>query len=325
MVTNVLMRRKSNQSSNGFSLVEMLLVIVVMSSLVIMAAKYMEQQAQTNRVKLAVGQIQMLLNAATSYYQRFDRWPGTVNTWYYTNTSSSSPMQTSTPAFLPNRVLTNPYGHQAYYWHAHYNYLYLSTPANAFQVAFYIGTSTKQAQLGRLVAGQLPFAYYNTNGYVYAYTNIPGSKINNLMSMKFSGVYHHGACIPVPDCPTTSNSGGLAMTAQVFVTPVSVSGVNDNGSSNIYPISSFSAYAIGPSLSPGACANASSSPACTGAGPSGQYWRACLQVITERGDVAVTRTDSGGAAWGQAVSLSAFTRCASSVQPGGSSFSIYGD
>jgi hypothetical protein len=104
--------------------------------------------------------------------------------------------------------------------------------------------------------------------------------------------------------------------------PVSVSGVNDQGSNNIYPLSSFTAYSTAPGAAPAACTGGTA-VACTpinGNVPaSGMYWRVCMQVITEKGDVQATRTDM----WGQSVTMAAFTRCSISNEPAGSTFSVY--
>jgi hypothetical protein len=121
---------------------------------------------------------------------------------------------------------------------------------------------------------------------------------------------------------------------------VSVSGLNDVGSAAVYPISSFTAYSSSdvPIASPIACTGSTSgtpgstaAPACpdpgaAGASATGTYWRACVQVVTERGDLSGTGTDA--ASWGQYVTLGAFTRCqlkgtGITTEPEGSDESIF--
>jgi hypothetical protein len=123
------------------------------------------------------------------------------------------------------------------------------------------------------------------------------------------------------------------MVPQVMIVPVVVSGVNDTtaGSGsvpNTYPISSFGGYAMGPpSANPPACDSAGPAIAC-GTNPvtdlpGTTYWRACIRVVTEKGDVSQTNLGSGTNAWGGSQTLMAITRCAVSNETAGSPFSVY--
>jgi len=312
--------------AKGFTLVELLLVMVIMSVIIMMGTAYMTQRAENLRSDRAALQMQYILNAGLAYYVANGAWPDTANNWSFLTTSTSTALQ---PNFLPPQPIPGPYGLTdlspiyPYYFIGHWtDVLGGVVPANTFQVGLYVGTTPQQQARGQELAGKLPNAYYSSTGFVYAYVAIPGQNLNNAMAVNFVGLYHHGACVPVPVCPNTTASGGVTTTPQVFVVPVSVSGVNDPSSNNIYPISSFTAYATAMGETPPAC-NSGTADDCTpingNAPASGEYWRVCLQVITEKGEVAVTRTDK----WGNDVTLAAFTRCAISNEPAGSDFTVY--
>ena len=140
----------------------------------------------------------------------------------------------------------------------------------------------------------------------------------NASNVNFAGLYHHGACVPVPSCPV--DASGNTMTPQVMVVPVSVSGLYTN-STDVYPISSFTGYAVGPDANPGPCVSGGGAPSCTvdiSGPPAASSWRVCLQIVTEQG--TVTSSSSG---WGEKVTLLAITRCSISNEPAGSTFSVY--
>ncbi|OGT55314.1 MAG: hypothetical protein A3F43_03615 [Gammaproteobacteria bacterium RIFCSPHIGHO2_12_FULL_42_10] len=327
-------------AAKGFTLVEILLVMVVISTIIVMGLQYTQQKTLAMQIDRTVYQMQYIMNAGLAYYVANGKWPGVVATQYKTcatGTGCSAATNPLAPNFLPKEVV-NVIGKIAGV-SGSYVYGYTTTgtsliggglgvPAGNFQVIGYFGSTPTAKAKGMVVAGKIPFAYYDeTNNAVVGYVNIPGQNLNNASAINFAGLYHHGGCVPVPSCPINPATGA-PLTPQVFVLPVSVSGVNDvdvdSGSTNIYPISSFTAYAIAPDTIPGACrAGGSAADACTpiqGNAPvTGKYWRACLQVITEKGNVAVTRSDK----WGADVTLAAFTRCAINNEPAGSTFSVY--
>jgi hypothetical protein len=182
---------------------------------------------------------------------------------------------------------------------------------------------------------------------VTAQVTIPGENSNNARSVNFSNIYHQGGCVPVPVCPT-------GMIAEIFVVPVSVAGTNDvasNGSGNgnqgvspqtVYPLMSFTAFATpsagaagpgnggpGGGNTPPTCDAAATDTTCYsdvsgGLGvSSGDYWRACMQVVTQKGDVSVTNTASGSGAWGYNVDILAITRCSPAAEPSGSGIGVF--
>lgn len=305
----------------GFTLVELVLVMVIIAAIIIMGTTYTTQRAESLRIDKAVLQMQYILNAALAYYVANGTWPGVSTNWYDTSTTNGSPLQ---PDYLPPQPLPNPFGlDTAGYWHGYNTGFPPNIPPNTYEVMVYVGFQPAQIARGKILGGKLPMGFYDPDsGYVASYVNVPGQNLNNATAINFAGLYHHGACVPVPVCPNTTAGSAVTTTPQIFVMPVSVSGVNDQSSGNIYPISSFTAFSTAPAAVPAACPGGTAD-ACTplnGNAPlSGLYWRVCMQVITEKGDVQATRTDK----WGNNVTLGAFTRCAISNEPAGSQFGVY--
>jgi prepilin-type N-terminal cleavage/methylation domain-containing protein len=310
----------------GFTLIEMLLVLVIISMILYASIGYMQQRTEAMRIDRATTQMQQILNAGLAFYVANGKWPASLDndlrTGYYLP-----------PTTVP---LVNPWG----------GIYTIGSPTQTagsppnFYVWTTITTTTASGTAGAaasVIAGGLPLAYATSNSgsppppggacgnavscNVAAAVNIPGQNLNNARAVNFTGVYHHGACVPVPQCPV--DSSGQTMTPQIMVVPVSVSGVNDQGNTNAYPITSFSGYDTGNTpldANPPACLNSSPpGPPCPSSTNGTSYWRVCMKVITEKGDVQTTRSDL----WGVDVTLLAITRCAVNNEPSGSDFSIY--
>lgn len=348
--------------NRGFTLIEMLLVMVIIGIIVFASIGYIQRRTAQMRVDRASLQMQQILNAGLAYYVDHGTWPKDITLLY----------GTYLPSF-PSNTFQNPWG-----------IAYSAFPTLDGKLYYVVsrvrlGTGTTQNYpmiYASQLVGTLPLAYTSTDPgdliavpppiskpckasdttcYVAAAVNVPGQNLNNATSVTFAGLYHHGGCVPVPTCPLDST--GATLTPQVFVVPVSVSGVNDPngvdiyGNPYVYPISSFTAYAVPNGVpaagdtTPPACetpprvtTNSVTYPAgddCaakSGGGTyylnpsdvkSNSYWRVCLQVVTEKGDVALTPGTSSSNAWGQWVTLMAFTRCAPPKEPAGSTFQVY--
>jgi prepilin-type N-terminal cleavage/methylation domain-containing protein len=315
----------------GFSLIEMLLVMVVVSSIIVMATSYMARKAETQRIDQTVLKMQYVLNAGLAYYVASangqtsgGEWPGSNDLYYELKGPGSNSLQ---PNFLGSAPILDMAANPM--WITHRTNA-TGGPPNTFQVLACVpGTSTKSATNAKIIVGKLPLGFTMQNTALncsttlaVGYVLMPSQVINQAMSMKFAGVYHHGACVPVPMCPDKAAGAGVTMTPQIFVVPLSVSGLNGNGNTNIYPISSFTTFATPYSTNPSACSTYSTvSPACSNGNSNELYWRVCLQLITERGDVQ----QSGSTNWGDNVNLAAFTRCQISNEPSGSGFTVYGN
>lgn len=301
--------------ASGFTLIETLLVMVIISMMIYAGINYYQQRTLQMKIDRTSTQMQQILNAGLSYYVAHNEWPATMADLQGT--------------YLPPATVTlkNPWGK---------DYSIASSVS-----LFYVYTQTEsQGSAGamaaaKVIAGTLPLAYTtkaagtppaagtdctaNAPCSIVAAVNIPGQNLNNARAINFAGLYKHGGCVPVPKCPVDTN--GTTMTPQIFVAPVQVAGTFDGGLSNsnppVYPISSFSAFAVGPTASPGACNTGGTTPACSGGGPgTPTYWRVCMQVVTERGLVSATN-------WGDNQRLMALTRCVSDNEPAGSTFDIY--
>jgi prepilin-type N-terminal cleavage/methylation domain-containing protein len=297
------MKIHANKLRLGFSLLEMLLVLAIGSAIVLMSVGYLQQRTQNMQVDRTAQQMQQILNAALAYYVNNSKWP----------TDIGADLQGT---YLPAAVAPATAGTIASPW-AGVAYTISSTDT-LFTVSLALPVMANTAEVATIIAGKLPLADVVVSGTttVNAYINIPGDNLNRAAAVSYGGLYHHGACVPAPNCPT-------GMTAQVIMVPVSVSGVNDAGQTNVYPISSFNAGVSNatPTANPVACAGSDETPACPVAPATVTYWRACLSVITEKGDLA--KTGSGATAWGQYVTLGAFTRCAITGEPEGSDENVY--
>jgi competence protein ComGC len=304
----------------GVTLFEMLLVLVIITSVILMLITYTTTKTTETKRDRMVMQVTQVLNAALAYYINKSRWPGSL-----------SDLQTD--GYLPSGInIINPYGSGFAFAN--------KSDTGVFSVCSDLPATPKNVTNAKIIAGRVPMGFVTiapcasasgsfatgctTSCAVVASVNIPGQNLNNARSVNFTGIYHNGACVPAPYCPTN-------MTAAIIVAPVQVSGTYDGGGAGIvYPLNSFSAYAVGtsasnskPSTSPGKCTNANDTSAgCdfTDGGPNVAgllYWRVCLNVVTARGPISgSTWDDTSG-------TVMAITRCVPSGEPIGSGFTVF--
>jgi len=301
----------------GFTLLEMLLVLVIMGVILSLIFSYIQQQTTRMRIDRTSMQMQTILNASLAFYVVNNKWPGSIAT------------DLQGGGFLPagtGFTNINPYGNP-----------YAIVSNSSAPQLFYVYTNTSNTQDTIAIAGRLPLSYvakssgsppaavpYSTcTGaspchYVVGAVNIPGQNLNNATAVNFAGLYNSGACVPYIQCPVDAT--GTTMTAEIWVVPVSVSGFNDN-STNIYPISSFTGFATGPGT-PGnipVCYDATTLGGCLGpVTASSKYWRVCLSVTTPLGR-ASTSTNTN---LPSNVTLIAFTRCRTSTENVGSGYNV---
>lgn len=320
----------------GFSLIEILLVLVIMGAVLYMAVGYFRQQALQARVEKTSLQMQQILNAGLAYYVANGAWPE-MDDHSIECLQGKGGDKCKAPYLIT--PLKSP-------WNNDYK-IAADKDSGLFYVYTKVESGTITTALATMIAGKLPMAYTSSDGddppdeddkcssgdtscYVVSAVNIPGQNLNNATAVNFAGVYHHGACVPVPTCPVDAN--GEKMTPSIMVVPVSVSGLNDPSNDQVYPISSFTAYARDDDGklddTPYSCDNLSSgSPGpkeCEiGEGvesPNEKYWRVCLQVVTDRGDITSSNTSDN---WGKFVTLMAITRCSVKDEPSGSGLDIF--
>lgn len=311
---------KLMHAKKGYSLIELMLVLVIVSMILFIGLNYTVKKAEQDRIDRTATQMQQILNAGLAFYVANNAWP--------------TSLAALTPTYLPT-TLTSPWGGAAYLVANTRDMFYVYVPVRTV-------TAGRATAIANSIAGLLPLSYTSRNANsppttrpcvaatttcrVVAAVNVPGLNLSMAGSVNYAGLYHHGGCVPKIACP--ADATGTPMVPQIMVVPVSVSGVNYTGAlaSNVYPISSFTAYATdNNSLSPPACTGGSflacpASPPNTGVT---QYWRVCLQVVTENGNVATTNTGTGANAWGRYVTMLALTRCASVAEPDGGGFSVF--
>lgn len=336
--------RKQNRHS-GFTLIEMLLVLVIAGMILYLMIGYVQQRSLSSRIDRTSVQMQQILNAGLAYYVVNGSWPPNLNCLKGLGGSNC----TGTVAYIPTTI-KSPWGQ---------DYEVSAPMVSGRPVLFYVYTPITTAGItqgtasavAQTIAGKLPLSYTSggmslfgsppsastactantTNCFVVGSVNIPGQNLNNAPAVNFAGLYRHGGCVPVPSCPVDSR--GNTMTPQIMVVPVSVSGMNDPNSINTYPISSFTAYAKGPSNDPPpACDDHGTQVACNpqNAVANARYWRVCMQVRTDKGLVSDTTFNTGYSSnsypyypWGGNVTLMAITRCAISNEPSGSGLNVF--
>lgn len=333
------MKKKLFRNIVGVTLIEMLLVMVIVSSIIYMSIGYIQQRTLNVRLDRTAIQMQQILNAALSYYVANNAWPPNL-----------AALQ---PSYLPGAggVFPSP-------WNSNYGvvatssnyYVYVRLPSAAGNtttpaIANVLKNLLPLSYLANSVAATPPASIAACAGgaaacYVVTTINIPGQNLNNATAVNFAGLYHSGACVPQPTCPTDAN--GNTMTPQIMVVPVSVNGYNDapggapcnasdlSGCSiNAYPLSGFTAYATaatavtagsGPSSCDGTVPSAICAQDYTNAPiTSGNYYRVCLAVTTEKGQVVPASNP-----WGQLVGVvMAITRCAPTNENPGSGFTVW--
>jgi type II secretory pathway pseudopilin PulG len=303
------MKNHFNKKQLGVTLIEILLVSAVIGMMLVMYIKYTQQRTRTVTIDRASQQMQQVLNGALSYYVVNAAWP--VNL---------AALQAPTP-YIP-ATFKSPWG--TAYTAIPVPPVAPATKSVLFQVSVTLPAGLASANaIGAVLAGKLPAGVSSVGSptTITATINLPGQNVNNATAVNFAGLYKNGACVPVPSCPVTDGSGN-AMTPEVIITPVSLSGANDNGTTNAYPITSFTAFASSaPSGAPASCTGAGGSPICDAAtSPTGLFWRACAQVVTSKGTVVWTATT---AAQVQPVMM-AMTRCIIQNEASGSSFAVFG-
>ena len=299
----------------GFTLIEMLLVLAIISTVLVAILGYTTQKSDEMRRDRTVMQMEQFLNAGLSYYLSFGSWPLTVN-------------DLQSKSFLPKGTILNAWGQSFFIGDNG------STPGSGtlFSVCTVI-SGTQSFSASSIIAGRLPLASTSTGSAsnpcpnpapnpapcaagsasctITSSVNIPGQNLNNARSVNFAGIYHNGACVPAPACPSTT------MLPTIMAVPVSVSGINDSSSPNtIYPLSSFTAYVIGtsgtddtPTGRPGDCVNGAPTDCYfdqtggTKLSSTGQYWRVCLRIITQKGTVIYDSNNNNAGV------ILALTRC----------------
>lgn len=344
------------KKNSGVTLIEILLLSVIISIMILISIGFEQKRAEEARRNRAVAQIQQLLNASLSFFLKNGSWPSDF---------TSLRSRVGLP-FLPAGSNKNPWGNDI---------IIARSTDRPIQNKLYIYTLVGDSADAAAIAGKLPYGYTTANistippnltactkdCYVVTSIDVPGWNLSNANAVNFASLYRNGGCVPVPVCPVDKN--GVQMTAQIFVVPASATGANDGVGNctidaqgnpvcqnfNAYPLSSFTAFATGPTdyvqgnpnSGPPTCnpdtsvpfyarqcvadQNFSQSPYQRQA-PSGRYWRACLSITTEKGLVKPTlgQFPNPGTRWGRYTgSILAIVRCQPKGENVGSDFSVW--
>ena len=339
-----------------------MLVLVIASTLAYMAMNYLQQRSLRLAMDKAAAGMQQISTAATSYYAVNYTWPANLPCLQGVGVGCST-------AYLPPGTILDPLliGAQPLIFAGNTNPAFPSWTTSSLLVVMpvQLHNASYSYYAATTLAGMLPLSFTmdsslvpgsctpaSTLCYVVQTVPIPGQVLNNATSVNYAGLYHSGACVPVPTCPVT---GTTKMQASILVTPVSITGANDAPTPsaactytnttgcvvNAYPLSSFTATATAPKPAtagsgPPDCVTGVLSPCYSTLGPAGaptfiadgkNYWRVCISIVTEKGPVnpAPSETvDPTSSIWGQVTgTVMAVTRCAIPGEQSGSDFTVW--
>jgi prepilin-type N-terminal cleavage/methylation domain-containing protein len=282
---------------NGFTLIEMMLVLVIVSAMIYMGAGYLQQRTLQLKVDREVAEIQQILNAAVAYYITNNyTWPEANFPWLPPYDILMLQGYYGGPSYLPPQWLYPPFdlGNLYYSWGGSSIIgQFFRQNANSFYVVTFINLPPPASySVATTIAGMLPLAYVASDGgtpysctpaqqcYVVASIVAPTISLANSTNVNYAGLYHSGSCVQAPNCAPAPD--GTPMNPEIMVVPASVTGVSDmpGGIGNpgctetstsscqvtAYPLNSFTAFATGPSTmaaGPPTCGNPLLTSACT--------------------------------------------------------------
>lgn len=342
----------------GVTLIEILLVLAISAMIMVAFVGFIQQRTDEMRRARATMQMEQILNAGLAYYVAFNNWPQQISDLTSNGFLPAATFTMQNPWGGQFQVQSVANG----MFYVTTNVVTLANAqvvAGRLPLAFVADQNGAQPATPPPTPGSCTSTPLGSNcTYVVSSVNIPAQNLNNATSVSFASVYHSGACVPAPVCPVDSK--GNTMVPQILVIPVSVSGVavdpttykycDSSGQCstncndifdytkcqqiNVYGISSYTANAIGDQKGAPINYTGNNMPTCDGTGmsncladqnvnvPNGPYWRVCLYVNTERGQV----NPSQGNGWvqGQAMgSVIAVTRCGPNNEPVGAQFQVW--
>lgn len=337
------------QNARGFTLIEMLLVLVIISAIIMTGMNYFQQRTLQNKVDKTSLEMQQILTAAMTFYAAKGVWPnpGAASTAIIDcltgddSVFGAAPVTCDLP-LLPN-VPLSPWL-QAAGGLTPYNVFAAAPPlapnvSPAFFVSLPLAAATTQNHsdvYARMIAVKMPLGYVSgdlvgtppnpatpctAGNDCVAVSSVmpPGQSLKNAGNVNFAGTYHHGGCVPVPECPNAPD--GTPLVPEVFLVPTSITGYFDapvGGVSKSYPITSFTAYVRGSTplnATPPDCDVVATAPQACPAG--GNYWRACVDIQTQQG------APQNASAWSNQVYVTAFTRCKPRAEREGGGIGIF--
>ncbi len=338
---------KQYRGMRGFTLLEVMLVLLIGATLLGMFLNYTSTAAdQAARNKTSI-QTQEIINAALAYYLQYGSWPGTKNTWTCVDPTNSALIS---GFYLPQGVAKTAIGSCAIgAWLSPYRNVYLTSwdgTSGNFYVITQIPTGAKAPANSLIISGLTPLGVTTTSQptlplvtspsaacaatgscYVMGGTQQPGQNLMNARSANFAGVYAHGACVPAPQCPA-------GLKAFIYAAAGQVTGSSDTvDPTKVYPIEGFMIDAVGKAGNPygtdpvipsqlGNCGDrTSNSQGCPGLPSTATYWRVCMKILTQNTDHPFT--NGANSTWGGSTTIVVFTRCAPLNENSGTPFTTY--
>jgi prepilin-type N-terminal cleavage/methylation domain-containing protein len=299
--------KKSPWKMRGFTLVEMLLVITIMTMMAYLAVNALELSTKKDRYKKTAVQFQQIFKAATTYLvnsrQGSGVWPTSVQ--QLINNKLLQPTNL-TQGFM------NPWG-KTYYIAQNKctGLLYVYTKVGWYQrdwpAAYHVKALLPNAVVSMIppimpITCPLPVGSINTNPvpvpqpqpaglilkgrYIISTLTIPAGAINRGRAISDMKLLSNNDCFKIQKCFGSE-------TRTIRAVPVAVSGTvgtnNKTGTAyNIYPLQSFQTYVILPTATaqPEKCANAAGitlTPSANSVTCTKKTARVCLDVSTTYG------------------------------------------
>lgn len=261
------------KNKRGFTLLELLLVIVVMVAMAVAGIHLSEIKAEHAQVDHTALTMQQLLESATSYYiQQYNATSQGQNTGSWPTAISDLITAGLLPASFVNKNS----------WGEPYN-ITSSATANMFTLQ----TDVPSQALAMLLSSRMPIATTEQSDKNYSVTasiSIPSYNYNNARAVNDVNYVNPGQCIKEPICPNN-------MQPSVTLAPVGVYGFS--GNNNTVDMQGFTLYkGDGNGDDAAACNSADIDPSYTLPTCDSGYIRACLHVSadTSTGGVAITQT-----------------------------------
>src|SRR5688572_16769733 len=137
----------------GFTLIEILLVLVIASALLLMLIGYTTQKADELRRDYAALQMQQILNAALAYYVTKGSWPMAIAGTQWQPLDGTQLLQTS--GYLPTKTFVGPLGIPILVKNTNKT----SISGGNFAIQTQMGQDATGYNQATILAGRLPLAF----------------------------------------------------------------------------------------------------------------------------------------------------------------------
>ncbi len=257
----------------GFSLLEIMLVLVILISLGTLAISTLRVKSTHFRLERTAEHIQNIMQASVSYYVDHHAWPGD------TTFSDKGIIMLAQNSYIPEAMLDENHQFISPFGEPYQTSLSeaVNGDINSVGRSLLIRVSVGDADYANVLQGLLPLAYIdsNDNTAVIASVNVPSYNYNHAQSVNAMGIYAPDDCVPVPPCPT-------GMKPHITTAVTGVAGTTSAASPTSYPIQNFMASATGPDSPPPSCVTGKTPTSCES---TQSYFRVCLFGITSQGKI----------------------------------------